>query len=374
MILLARTREMTGESKTRSSLTLKVPDGARILIVSDDDSDTERLKSILQKAGIVSECAKSITAGCEAAKSGRLQVVVSTPLLSDGSWRRLTDTANHYDLGLDAPCGLPRGCSYQNRFAASLSEGRWSDPRATSSQKAAYCNWSMSLGSGKKGMSNSAMIDQKGRLKIPATLVPELKGSGTEFFITSEGGSSVRIYPMQVWSQVEERREHLCCRTKYFGQAVAMNNQGRVLIPIVLRSSAHMRGGVDLLDYLNYLEVWNHAQFLKNLKSSPITAQDKKMLSKLSCAPRFPRTIRLKYPLWQNHYLQAMAETHPELLKSKISAAEQVVSLRLRQLASTTDDYEEQIAGSRARREAPRRRSMESLLSGLGKEQLRPTL
>src|SRR5437660_717060 len=136
---------------------------------------------------------------------------------------------------------------------------------------------------------------------------------------------------MQVWSQVEERREHLCCRTKYFGQAVAMNNQGRVLIPIVLRSSAHMRGGVDLLDYLNY-------------------------------------------PLWQNHYLQAMAETHPELLKSKISAAEQVVSLRLRQLASTADDYEEQIAGSRARREAPRRRSMESLLSGLGKEQLRPTL
>ena len=52
----------------------------------------------------------------------------------------------------------------------------------------------------------------------------------------------------------------------------------------------------------------------------------------------------LKYPLWQNHYLQAMAETRPELLKSKISAAEQVISLRLRQLASSTDDYEEQIA------------------------------
>ena len=52
----------------------------------------------------------------------------------------------------------------------------------------------------------------------------------------------------------------------------------------------------------------------------------------------------LKYPLWQNHYLQAMAETRPELLKSTISAAEQTVNLRLRQLASTTDDYEEQIA------------------------------
>jgi hypothetical protein len=53
--------------------------------------------------------------------------------------------------------------------------------------------------------------------------------------------------------------------------------------------------------------------------------------------------ITLKYPLWQNDYLQAMAETRPELQKSKISAAEQVVTLRLRQLASTTD-YEEQIA------------------------------
>jgi len=54
--------------------------------------------------------------------------------------------------------------------------------------------------------------------------------------------------------------------------------------------------------------------------------------------------MTLKYPLWQNHYLQAVTETRPELLKSKISAAEQVVSLRLRQLAITTDDYEEQIA------------------------------
>ncbi len=54
--------------------------------------------------------------------------------------------------------------------------------------------------------------------------------------------------------------------------------------------------------------------------------------------------VTLKYPLWQNHYLQAMAETRPELLKSKIGAAEQALSLRLGQLASITDDYEEQIA------------------------------
>jgi MraZ protein len=153
-------------------------------------------------------------------------------------------------------------------------------------------------------MSNSAMVDQKGRLKIPVTLFPMLKRSGTELYVTSEDGYSVRIYPMQVWSQVEERLERLCShnrnnqnllvRAKYFGRAVTMDKQGRVLIPIVLRSSAQMKGPVDIFDYLNYLEVWNHSQFLKNLKSSPITAQDEKTLNKLSSAPRFPWAVDWK--------------------------------------------------------------------------------
>ena len=108
--------------------------------------------------------------------------------------------------------------------------------------------------------------------------------------------------PVPKLNQVEERLEHLCShngnnqkllvRTKYFSRAVEVDEEGGVPIPIVLRSSARMKSGVDILDYPNYLEVWNHAQFLKNLKSSPITAQDEKMLSQLSSAPRFPRTIR----------------------------------------------------------------------------------
>ena len=150
-------------------------------------------------------------------------------------------------------------------------------------------------------MSNSATVDQKGRLKIPVTLLPMLRGPGTELYVTSEDGCSARIYLMQVWNQVEERLERLCSdnsnnqkllvRTKYFGEAVTMDKQGRVLIPIVLRSSAQMTGAVDVLDYRNYLAVWNHAQFLKNLEGSPITAQDEKTLNKLSSAPRFPWAI-----------------------------------------------------------------------------------
>jgi len=137
-------------------------------------------------------------------------------------------------------------------------------------------------------------VDPKGRLKIPMTLLTTLKGRGAELYVTSENGNSVRIYPMKVWNEVEERLERLClhnmsnqrllARVKYFVQAVTMDKQGRVLIPIVLRNSAQMKGAVDVLDYANYLEVWNHARLMNNLKSNPITAQDEKTLNVLFSA------------------------------------------------------------------------------------------
>ena len=70
---------------------------ARILIVCENDSDTDRLSTVFQKAGWTSENARSITAGCGLAQSGRFQVVLSAPLLDDGSWKRLIDIAKQQD-------------------------------------------------------------------------------------------------------------------------------------------------------------------------------------------------------------------------------------------------------------------------------------
>ena len=147
-------------------------------------------------------------------------------------------------------------------------------------------------------MCNSLTVDQKGRLKIPMTILTTLKGPGTEFYVTSENGDCVRIYPMRVWNEVEGQLERLClhnmnnqkflARVKYFGQAVTIDTQGRVLIPMVLRNSAQMKGAVDVLEYANHLEVWNHARLMNNLKSNPITAQDEKTLNELFSAPRSP--------------------------------------------------------------------------------------
>jgi DNA-binding NtrC family response regulator len=82
-----------------TSLKLKIREKARILIVSDDDLMAERLNIFLREAGFISERARSITAGCESARSGQFQVVISTPVLADGSWSRLVDIASHYNLG-----------------------------------------------------------------------------------------------------------------------------------------------------------------------------------------------------------------------------------------------------------------------------------
>jgi DNA-binding NtrC family response regulator len=89
---------MQNQEEVRSGLQSNILDGARILIVCDDDSDGRRLGTLLLEAGFALEWAKSITTGCEAAKSGQYQVVVSIPQLRDGSWRRLTDIAHHYDF------------------------------------------------------------------------------------------------------------------------------------------------------------------------------------------------------------------------------------------------------------------------------------
>src|SRR6266853_4359196 len=153
-------------------------------------------------------------------------------------------------------------------------------------------------------MCDSLKVDQKGRLKIPVNLITTVKGTGTEFYVTSEDGNSARIYPMRVWDEVQGQLERLClhststrkllARVKYFGRAVTMDKQGRVLIPIILRNCAQMKGAVDVLDYVNYLEVWNHARLMKNLRSSSKTAQDGQTLNEVFSAARTPRTVDWK--------------------------------------------------------------------------------
>ncbi len=133
-----------------------------------------------------------------------------------------------------------------------------------------------------------AKVDEKGRLKIPAVFLDALKEYGDQFYITSVTGETARIYPMKVWGEIEDKlaqvsstnksKRKFLMRTSYYGLTVEMDGQGRVLIPPVLRESAQVKGDVDVLGALDYLEVTNHTRVLDQLKNEPYTEEDDKAL------------------------------------------------------------------------------------------------
>jgi MraZ protein len=139
--------------------------------------------------------------------------------------------------------------------------------------------------------SHLATVDEKGRVKIPADFLAELRKSGKKFYVTSASGDHARIYPMKVWEAIEQKlakrssynpvKQKFLARTNYYGQVVEVDGQGRILIPPVLRESAGMKGEVDVQGNLTYLQVWNHARFVEQLNRDPMTAEDNKALDEL---------------------------------------------------------------------------------------------
>jgi MraZ protein len=135
-----------------------------------------------------------------------------------------------------------------------------------------------------------AKIDDKGRLKVPNIFRSLLEGKyGRELFLTSLSGEFVRVYPMPVWLEIEQRlgempsthpsKLRFLDRVNYFGQASELDAQGRVLIPARLRDAATMTGDVDVLGQVTYLDVWNHDRFLTKIQREPYTDDDARALS-----------------------------------------------------------------------------------------------
>jgi MraZ protein len=135
-----------------------------------------------------------------------------------------------------------------------------------------------------------ARIDDKGRLKVPNVFRSLLESKyGRELFLTSLTGEYVRLYPMPIWLEIEEKlgkmpsthpsRLRFLDRVNFFGQAVELDMQGRVLIPARLRETAATAGDVDVLGQYNYLDTWNHDRLQARLQRDPFTDDDAKALS-----------------------------------------------------------------------------------------------
>jgi MraZ protein len=134
-------------------------------------------------------------------------------------------------------------------------------------------------------------VDEKGRVKIPADFLAELRKAGKRFYVTSLKGDRTQVFPMKVWEEKEKKlakisshnkaKQKFLERTNYYGQIVEVDGQGRILIPPVLRESAEMKGEVDVSGRLTFIEIWNHKRFLDQMNRNPITAEDEKDLDGL---------------------------------------------------------------------------------------------
>jgi MraZ protein len=135
-----------------------------------------------------------------------------------------------------------------------------------------------------------AKIDEKGRLKLPAAFKLQVDAKFvTQIYITSMDGKSAEIWPLPEW----EKREQLLAEsstlddavqkylnlTSYYGQQVEIDNQGRVLLPQILRGSAKLDAEVAVMGKMTYLEVHNLEAFEKNLPANELTAEDRKTIA-----------------------------------------------------------------------------------------------
>src|ERR1700730_6339441 len=102
-----------------------------------------------------------------------------------------------------------------------------------------------------------AMADEGGRLKIPAPLLESLREFGNRLFITSKDGQCALVYPLKIWSEIEAKwarvssynpaKQRFLTISNYYGQVVEIDGQGRLVVPLVLRRSARIRGQVHVM-------------------------------------------------------------------------------------------------------------------------------
>lgn len=141
--------------------------------------------------------------------------------------------------------------------------------------------------------SYTARLDDKGRLKIPASFKRYLdqQYSRPEWYVTSLSGEYARLYPLLEWEEIENKlallpsmdpaRRKFLDRTNYYGQIQTLDAQGRLLIHPLLRGAAELLGDVTVLGYLTYLEVWSAERFRLRLDTEPYTDDDAEAIAGL---------------------------------------------------------------------------------------------
>jgi MraZ protein len=128
------------------------------------------------------------------------------------------------------------------------------------------------------------VVDEKGRLTIPARLRPEL---GEEAFVTRGLDGCLFVYPQGAWRALVKkvadlplarRDARLFSRMICSGMECKLDRQGRILLPAPLRKHAAIESEVVIVGVDSRLEIWSKERWLRETaemeeKSAQFTEQ-----------------------------------------------------------------------------------------------------
>lgn len=119
-----------------------------------------------------------------------------------------------------------------------------------------------------KGRSTNS-VDAKGRLAIPAKMRRVMTPEAQETFTATRGiEDCIILYPLDVWEQQEEKFEalnqyadeetrHFIRTITMWAEDLALDKQGRVVLPAELRDFAGIDETAVVIGTVDHLEVWD---------------------------------------------------------------------------------------------------------------------
>jgi MraZ protein len=120
-------------------------------------------------------------------------------------------------------------------------------------------------------------IDEKGRLSIPAKFREALRKEKTLVLTSSD--AYLTAYPLKEWRALEDRlranpkfkREQRDFLRFVYSSAedVAMDSQGRILVPQGLRQRAGIMREVIIIGMMDTIEIWDKGRWGAKVASAP---------------------------------------------------------------------------------------------------------
>ena len=125
----------------------------------------------------------------------------------------------------------------------------------------------------------AASVDDKGRLKLPASVNRAIRRKYEEpdLFVTSLDGKSVKAYPITQWEAVEDTlsrpssgpdpdpdgplKTKILFQANRWGAEETVDGQGRFLVPAPLREASGMKGTVMIQWEKNHMLIMNETKY-----------------------------------------------------------------------------------------------------------------